>query len=232
MTSEPTPVTEAAAAAASPLPAPAARAARARPALMDALAQWHPRLFGERPLPLKRGIFQDLVAAHAPDQAQLKQALAWHTRSTRYLSAMASGQPRHDLQGRAVEPVAPEHRYQALCELFRRRQQRSPEDLGPQLRQRIARACEASGLSREAYAERVRGRDEAANAALDAALAELAGRDARAEALLRAFGAGSAPVADFAAMYGMAVPDVQRMLARGRQLQALAAQAQAQTAPG
>ncbi|MBZ0226482.1 MAG: ProQ/FinO family protein [Comamonas sp.] len=195
--------------------------ARTAPPLLAELAQWYPRLFGERPLPLKRGIFHDLMAARAPDKDALKQALAWHTRSTRYLVAVAGGQPRHDLDGNSVEAVAPEHVYQALCEVFRRRQRRSQEDLAPQLRQRIARACEASGLTREAYAERVRGRDERANEALDAALAEVAEHDARAEALLRAFEASRAEVADFAAMYGLAVPVVQRALTRARQLQRL-----------
>ena len=199
-------------------PARKPRPVRTAPPLLAQLAQWYPRLFGERPLPLKRGVFHDLMAARPLEQDALKQALAWHTRSTRYLVAVASGQPRHDLQGERVEAVAPEHVYQALCEVFRRRQRRSQEDLAPQLRQRIARACEASGLTREAYAERVRGRDEQANVVLDAALAELAEHDARAEALLRAFEASGAEVADFAAMYGLAVPVVQRTLARGRQL--------------
>ncbi|MBN9328758.1 MAG: hypothetical protein ABT03_06790 [Comamonas sp. SCN 67-35] len=197
------------------------RPARTAPPLLAELAQWYPRLFGERPLPLKRGIFQDLMAARAPDKDALKQALAWHTRSTRYLVAVAGGQPRHDLDGNSVEAVAPEHVYQALCEVFRRRQRRSQEDLAPQLRQRIARACEASGLTREAYAERVRGHNVQANEVLDAALAEVAEHDARAEALLRAFEASGAEVADFAAMYGLAVPVVQRALTRARQLQRL-----------
>jgi len=203
------------------------RPARTAPPLLAELAQWYPRLFGERPLPLKRGIFQDLMAARAPDKDALKQALAWHTRSTRYLSAVANGQPRHDLDGKVVEPMAPEHVYQAMCEVSRRRQRRSQEDLAPQLRQRIARACEASGLTREAYAERVRGHNVQANEVLDAALAEVAEHDARAEALLRAFEASGAEVADFAAMYGLAVPVVQRTLARARQLQRLGTDATA-----
>ncbi len=214
-----------------PTPEPAAarkaRPAPAHPPLLDQLAQWYPRLFGAHLLPLKRGIFEDLMAAHALDQAELKQALAWHARSTRYLAAVASGQPRHDLQGKAVEPVAPEHVHHALLQVFRRRQQRTQEDLSAQLRQRIVRAWQASGLGRQAYAERVRGRDEAANAQLDAALADAAAQDARAEALLRAFEAGTADLSTFAAMYGLAVSEVQRALARARQLQAGAAQAAA-----
>lgn len=203
----------------------AARKTRpAHPPLLDQLAQWYPRLFGRHLLPLKRGIFEDLVAAHALDPAELKQALAWHARSTRYLAAVASGQPRHDLQGKAVEPVAPEHVHHALLQVFRRRQQRTQEDLSAELRQRIVRAYQASGLSRQAYAERVRGRDEAANAQLDAALADAAAQDARAEALLRAFESGTADLPAFAGMYGLALPEVQRALARARQLQTSAAQ--------
>jgi ProP effector len=91
--------------------------------MLEQLAAWYPHLFGEVFLPLKRGIFQDLLAAH-PEQlerAALKEALAQHTRSTRYLTGVAAGLQRHDLQGQAVEAMAPEHVYQALVEVFRRR---------------------------------------------------------------------------------------------------------------
>ena len=54
-------------------PAPA----RSQHPLLAQLAQWHPALFGQPPLPLKRGIFEDLLAAHAElDKAQLKYLLA------------------------------------------------------------------------------------------------------------------------------------------------------------
>ena len=107
------------------------------------------------PQPLKRGIYDDLLALHAAElkAEELGQALAIHTRSTRYLSAVAQGLPRRDLQGQAVEAPAPEHIYQALLEVFRRRQQRSAEDLGPKLRRRIAQAWQASGLTRDDYAQ-------------------------------------------------------------------------------
>lgn len=218
---------DAAAAAASPRPA-----GRSHP-LWASLAQWHPMLFGETLRPLKRGIFHDLMAAHPElDAEELKQALALHTRSTRYLSVMASGQPRHDLQGQAVEALAPEHIHHALLEVFRRRQQRSNEDLGPKLRQRIVQALQASGLSREAYAELVRGRNEQANAVLDAALAEAAARDARDEALLRTFEAsGQSDASAFAAMYGLHPREVSQSLARAQQRQAALRVAQAAPTP-
>src|SRR6185369_7078792 len=105
----------------------AARTAVPRPPrinpTLEKLAQLYPHLFGAVFLPLKRGIFQDILAAH-PDVIEreaLKEALAQHTRSTRYLTAVASGQPRHDLQGQVVEAMATEHVYQALLEVFRRR---------------------------------------------------------------------------------------------------------------
>ena len=61
------------------------------------------RLFGEVFLPLKRGIFQDLLAAHPEvlEREALKAGLAIHTRSTRYLQSVAAGLQRHDLQGQA-----------------------------------------------------------------------------------------------------------------------------------
>lgn len=207
-------------------------AGRSHP-LWATLAQWYPMLFGETLRPLKRGIFHDLMAAHPElDAEQLKQALALHTRSTRYLSVMASGQPRHDLQGQAVEALAPEHIHHALLEVFRRRQQRSNEDLGPKLRQRIVQALQASGLSREAYAELVRSRNEQANAVLDAALAEAAARDARDEALLRTFEAsGQSDASAFAAMYGLHPREVSQSLARAQQRQAALRAAQAAPTP-
>jgi sRNA-binding protein len=150
------------------------RAARAIPPVLEQLAELYPGLFGEVFLPLKRGIFQELLAAHPGvlDREALKTGLAIHTRSTRYLQAVAAGLQRHDLAGQAVEAMAPEHVHQALLEVFRRRQSRAGEDLRPKLLQRLIQAFEASGLTREAYDERVRGRDDAANALLDEALAD------------------------------------------------------------
>ena len=188
-------------------PAPPARSKQPRALpVLEKLAALYPHLFGDMFLPLKRGIFQDLLAAHpdAFERETLKDALAFHTRSTRYLSSVAAGHQRHDLQGQAVEKMAPEHVHHALLEVFRRRQGRANEDLRPKLIERIVQAFEASGLSREAYAELVRSRDEDANAALDEALAEAAARSAKDEALLRAFEAsGQKTVQAFADMYGM-----------------------------
>jgi sRNA-binding protein len=195
------------------------RAPRAIPPALEQLAALYPQLFGAQFLPLKRGIFQDLMAAH-PEQFEreaLKQALGIHTRSTRYLQCVAAGQPRHDLQGQPVEDMAPEHVHQALLEVYRRRQGRGPDDLLPKLRARIVRNIEASGLAREDYAERVRTRDEAANALLDEALAELAAKQARDEALLRAFEASGKTLAEFADMYGMDPRTVERSLHSARQ---------------
>jgi len=199
----------------------AAPAGPSRPAafpVLERLAALYPALFGAVFLPLKRGIFQDLLAAHpqAFVRESLKAALSLHTRSTRYLTAVASGQQRHDLQGQAVEAMAPEHVHHALLEVFRRRQGRTREDLRPKLRARMLQAFEASGLSREAYTELVRSRDEVANQLLDEALAESAGRSAKAEALLRAFEASGQPVELFADMYGLEPQQAARTLAEAR----------------
>jgi ProP effector len=197
---------------------PGAAPSPRNPPLLDRLAGFYPHLFGEKFLPLKRGIFQDLLAAHpdAFDRDALKAALAFHTRSTRYLSAVASGEKRHDLQAQAVEDMAPEHVHHALLEVFRRRQARSAEDLKPKLRERIVQAIEASGLSRVDYAERVRTQDEAATALLDEALAEVAVRAARDEALLRAFTASGQTVEAFASAYGLEPQAAARTLERAR----------------
>lgn len=196
------------------------KARKPHPAL-EKLFELYPGLFGARFLPLKRGVYEDLLARH-PDAfkpEELKLAMGLHARSTRYLEAVAAGHPRHDLDGQVVEPVAPEHVHHAILELFRRRQGRNSEqDVGAQLRKRIAAAIEASGLPREEYAALVRSaRDEAANAALDDALAELATQAAKREALLRAFEASGKSEAEFADMYGMTHSEVARSLKRARQ---------------
>lgn len=190
--------------------------------LLDQLAEWYPHLFGETLRPLKRGIFQDLLAVRgdALDKEALKLALSIHTRSTRYLTAVAAGLQRYDLEGRPVEAMAPEHVHHALLEVFRRRQQRSAEDLTPKLRNRIVQAFEASGLTREEYAERVRSRDERANALLDEAFAEVAERDAKAEALLRAFEASGQTLEAFADMYGLPLRQAAQSLERARRRRA------------
>ena len=167
---------------------------------------------------MKRGIFQDLLDAQ-PDSFEkesLKDALSTHTRSTRYLASVASGMPRTDLQGQPVEAMAPEHIHHALLEVFRRRQGRATEDLTPQLQARIVQAIDASGLSAEAYAELVHGRNEAANAVLNQALSDIALRTAKDEALLRAFEASGQTVEAFAEMYGMTLAVVAVALKRAR----------------
>ena len=194
-------------------PAPA----RQHPVL-DQLATLVPVLFGETLLPLKRGIFEDLLAAHPGvlDKESLKAALGLHARSTRYLTVVASGLPRHDLSGQPVEDLTPEQVHHALIEVFRRRGARSREDLRPKLRQRILQAYEASGLPRDEYAQRVHGRDEEVNQLTHDALTEAATRAAREEALLRAFDASGKTVEAFADMYGMHVLDANRTLERAR----------------
>ncbi len=194
-------------------PAPA----RQHPVL-DQLAALYPALFGETLLPLKRGIYEDLLAAHPEtlEKDSLKTALALHARSSRYLTVVASGQQRHDLAGQPVEALTPEQVHHALIEVFRRRGARSREDLRPKLRQRILQAYEASGLPRDEYAERVHGRDEEVNQLTRDALAEAASRAAREEALLRAFDASGKSVEAFADMYGMVPQEAQRTLERAR----------------
>jgi sRNA-binding protein len=189
--------------------------------VLEKMAAMYPQLFGAAFLPLKRGIFQDLLAAHpdAFDKEALKAALSTHTRSTRYLNAVASGQMRHDLQGAAVEAMAPEHIHHALLEVFRRRQNRTQDNLKPHLLERMVQTLEASGLSPEAYAEKVRTRDESANAILDEALALARERGAKGEALLRAFSASGQTVEAFADMYGLSTQETQRTLERARALQ-------------
>jgi ProP effector len=185
--------------------------------LLHTLYELYPALFGARFLPLKLGVFEDLRAAH-PEQLpadELKVALGLHTRSNRYIEAVASGQPRHDLQGQPVEPVAPEHVHHAILELYRRKST-TPQE--PAARERavaqLVQAIERSGLGREGYRERFGAGHETGRLLLDEALAVLGQKAARQEALLRAFQASGKSVADFAEMYGVAPADVEHLVAQ------------------
>ena len=88
--------------------------------------------------------------------------------------------------------------------------------IAPRLRERITHAFEASGLSREAYAELMQSRDESINAHLDAALEGAAERTAKDEALLRAFEGSGKTMEEFAEMYGLDPRASARVLERAR----------------
>jgi ProP effector len=173
--------------------------------VLEKLFELYPKLFGAEFLPLKLGVFQELLAAHPEHfkKAELKAALGVHTRSGRYLQSVAAGKMRHDLQGNAVENVAPEHIFQTIVELFRRRQARSKEDLRPKVCKQILAAFDASGLSRQDYLALVQSTNADVNALLDEAFAERNQAAARNEALLRAFEGSGKTAAEFADMYGM-----------------------------
>lgn len=209
---------------------------RAPSPVLEKLFELYPKLFGAHFLPLKLGVFHDLMARHPDDfkKDDLKLAMGQHARSTRYLECVAAGLARHDLDGNPVEPVAPEHVHHAILEVFRRRQARSRDDLRPRLRVLLMQAVEASGLSREDYAERVRVQDEQANALLDDAMAALKLEAAKRDALMAAFTASGRTEAEFADMYGMRPAEVHAVLARVRLDQTAAQQAaeQANTLAG
>jgi ProP effector len=194
--------------------APANAGARKPHPILERLFALYPNMFGARFRPLKLGVFQELMALHGEEfkKDELKLALGQHARSTRYLEAVASGDKRHDLQGNPVEDLAPEHIHHAILEVHKRRQARSKDDLRPQLRQRMVRAIEASGLDREAYTAIARSNDETANAVLEEAFAEIGAGAAKREAMGRAFEASGRSVAAFAEMYGLDAAEVQRMV--------------------
>lgn len=209
------------------------RAPRAVHPALQQLFDLYPKMFGAQFLPLKLGVFQDLLALHPEvfKRDELKVALGLHARSTRYLESVASGLQRHDLNGEPVEPVAPEHVHHAIMEVFRRRQARSNQDLRPFVHAQLIQAIEASGLSREDYLLCVRQQDEVSTGLLDNVFAELAEQAAKRDALLRMFEASGKTVAEFADMYGMNPDDVIYAVERSRANQAaLSAQATAQAA--
>src|SRR4051812_26620840 len=182
--------------------------------ILEKLFELYPRLFGARFLPLKIGVFEELVAAHpeALPAADLKVALGLHTRSTRYIEAVASGLARHDLQGKPVEPVAPEHVHHAILELYRRRSGRAPEQARQRAVAQLAAAIEASGLGRDDYRERFNSLDDNVHAMLEEALSVVAQRQARLQALQNAFKASGKTIAEFADMYGLEAREAKRLL--------------------
>ena len=195
--------------------------------VLEKLFELYPHLFGARFLPLKLGIFHDLLTRHpdAFDKEALKLAMGQHARSTRYLECVAAGLDRHDLDGVAVEPVAPEHVHHAIVEVFRRRQARSKDDLQPHVRARLKQAIEDSGLTPEDYAVLVRVKDETINTLVDDAVAELKAEAAKREALMTTFSASGKTEAEFADMYGMSLELVSNVLARVRADEAAKARA-------
>lgn len=201
---------------------PATEVVTAKPArpsvqpVLEKLFELYPHLFGANFMPLKLGIFQELLAAHPEhfERSTLKAALGQHTRSGRYLHSVAAGNPRYDLQGVAVEPVTPEHIYLAMLELFRRRQGRTQEDLRPKFRWQLMAAFEASGLSRQDYLSRVQSNAAGANELLEEAFAERDVYLAKQEALVRAFEASGKSLEEFADMYGLDPREVRQAVER------------------
>ena len=197
--------------------APRARPRAPRPVhpLLEKLAELYPRLFGARFLPLRIGIFDDLAKSHpeALPPAELKVALGLHTRSTRYIEAVASGLARHDLQAKPVEPVAPEHVHHAILELYKRRKGKAPEQARERAVAQWAGAIEASGLSREEYRERFTSPEDDVHSMMEEALSLAAQRAARREALQNAFQASGKTLAEFAEMYGLDPRETKRLLA-------------------
>lgn len=194
--------------------APARKAPRPVHPLLHKLFELYPRLFGARFLPLKIGVFEDLRAAH-PDALpadELKVALGLHTRSTRYIEAVAACLARHDLQGQPVEPVAPEHVHHAILELYKRRSGKAPDQARERAVAQLAAAIEASGLGREGYRERFTAADDTVHAMLEEALALVGQKEARREALRNAFQASGKTVAEFAEMYGLDAKETAKLL--------------------
>lgn len=187
--------------------------------LLHKLYELYPKVFGAQALPLKLGIFHELVANH-PDLLEakaLREALGQHTRSTRYLEQVATGAQRHDLQGNPVESLAPEHVHQAIMEVVRRDRTGNSPAAQAKLRMRLRNAFEASGLSRGAYAEQVKPPLEAWNALLDHAYTEDGAAAAKREALLKAFESSGQTLAQFADMYGMDLTSTENSLEQAKQ---------------
>ena len=182
--------------------------------VLQKLFELYPHLFGSAFLPLKLGTYQDLMAAHPGvfQKESLKAALGFHARSTRYLQCVVAGNKRHDLLGKPVDDVSPEHVYVSLLQLFSRRQARSKIDLRSDFRAQLIDAFVASGLSRQEYQLRVQTNEAEATLLLEEALAEYDAKFAKQTALKRAFESSGKSAAEFAEMYGLDARSVKRVL--------------------
>ena len=72
---------------------------------------WHagepPAVLQGEPVPLKIGIFDDLVALAKSQESKIRKALHSHCRSKLYLAELLVDQAmRHDIDGNPVEPVS------------------------------------------------------------------------------------------------------------------------------
>jgi hypothetical protein len=116
---------------------------------------------------------------------------------------VAAGLARHDLNGLAVEPVAPEHQFLAIVELHQRRQARSQEDLSPKLVANLAACYSHANLSRQDYLARLGTPTALIAASLDQAIEQVEQQRAHQAALVKAFEASGQTLDEFAASLGM-----------------------------
>jgi sRNA-binding protein len=83
-----------------------------------------PRTPDDEALPLKVGIYDELVALLPEDndtRKAFRRAMGKYARSFRYLDAVASDSAmRHDIDGNSVGPVSELDRHSASLELYRR----------------------------------------------------------------------------------------------------------------
>jgi ProP effector len=186
-------------------------------AMLKQLSQLYPHLFGALIKPLKRGIYHDILLDQptAIDAQILKIVLAHHTRSTRYLSAVADGLPRFSLLNESIEAMAPEHIYYALHEIYRRRQLRSSENLNPALVLQIIALFDKSELTKAEFDALLRTKNATQNSILDECLAALSQRSAKDQALVHAFESTNLDnIQDFSDMYGLHPKTVEMAMIR------------------
>ena len=165
------------------------------------LAELFPALFGpEGPVkPMKLRIQAD-IQQRAPGLFS-KRAMgiffSRYTTGNAYLKALTLAPHRFDLDGQAADEISDEHRQLAAEELARRRGLHE------------ARRAAERQAEREAY------RAQAATAQQERAADEQARRDRA--GLLRAFESSTLTPANFCALKGLAVPELDLLLAQARQ---------------
>lgn len=96
----------------------------------------YPKAFNfQNPIPLKRGIWHELLAKDSPfSEAQLHNALKGYVRSDPYLKSIIQQQWRHDLNGEQTEEILEGEREYSKQFLFFRKEKKAAKKTQVSLR--------------------------------------------------------------------------------------------------
>ncbi len=166
-------------------------------------------------VPLKIGIFHDLLAAHQDElpRGKLYGFLGRHTSTVAYLSAVAKGGPRFAMDGSIFGEVTEDERLHALGKLDEiRKEEEESGDLARKKRSELRKAFAASGLKAKPYAEAIGMDLPLFNRVMERAKSEHAERQAKRQNLVAKFKTSGLGESEFAASQKMSVAALKRAI--------------------